>query len=498
MENKTIPILERFKTEQSVQNVSKNCHKWLTVREYPTAEPCLSKLRRAGYKIYASSLSQDALPIHDVDLSQKCAFVFGNEKHGVTKEAEAQADGFFTIPMMGFVESMNVSVAVATTACLTTTSCQRLLPSSEYFVSKTEMQGLAHLWLADRFSVKQAPRPLRVRRDVSKLGHQCEDRIVTDGMFANVEDRSLFGDSYWNLKLRPTGDGGRKLIRDIIRRKVGILGEVGFEKRCAAINFCLGGSHAIACEAALSHHGPSKISRLRLSKYFQLVCDEVSAAYKPYFDQFGVPSLPAYAQESTEIFDNLQKTATQLSRTLWREIASDLLMVHLAGVHDIISAATPQDVANCIADTLRCGKTKTAELQHIACRKIGVLEELSEYTDDERANHNGLRGRGQKKPLDYLDHDQREVLHVCLRVHNTALMCSEVYQTIWDRHSKNSVSRIHSARFGLLESVLSDIYSEVALLNSSYQASLSRAMSEWYRVLGDLQTKMIKNECGNG
>jgi len=114
-------LVERFESQQSLQAVSKNCHRWLTIAEYDSVQPCLKELKRSGYKIIVSSLSADATPIHKIDLSEKCAFVFGNEKHGVTKEMEHSADGFFTIPMFGFVESMNVSVAVGTTASLATT-----------------------------------------------------------------------------------------------------------------------------------------------------------------------------------------------------------------------------------------------------------------------------------------------------------------------------------------------------------------------------------------
>ena len=41
------------------------------------------------------------------------ALVFGNEHRGVSNEALALADARYAIPMLGFVQSLNVSVAAA-------------------------------------------------------------------------------------------------------------------------------------------------------------------------------------------------------------------------------------------------------------------------------------------------------------------------------------------------------------------------------------------------
>ena len=51
--------------------------------------------------------------MEDFDISKKSAFVFGVEKEGVSELAMSKADGFLKIPMVGFTESLNVSVAAA-------------------------------------------------------------------------------------------------------------------------------------------------------------------------------------------------------------------------------------------------------------------------------------------------------------------------------------------------------------------------------------------------
>ena len=51
--------------------------------------------------------------LHEFDISKKAAFFFGVEKAGLSDQVMSQADGFLKIPMVGFTESLNISVAAA-------------------------------------------------------------------------------------------------------------------------------------------------------------------------------------------------------------------------------------------------------------------------------------------------------------------------------------------------------------------------------------------------
>ena len=51
--------------------------------------------------------------MYDLDLTKKIALVFGNEHRGVSEEAAVKADANFQIPMVGMIQSLNVSVAAA-------------------------------------------------------------------------------------------------------------------------------------------------------------------------------------------------------------------------------------------------------------------------------------------------------------------------------------------------------------------------------------------------
>jgi tRNA (guanosine-2'-O-)-methyltransferase len=95
--------------------VSASAQRWLDLCRHDSIEACFRVLREQGMAIYATTLGEASRELYDLDLSGPCAFVFGNETRGVSDEAIAGADASVFIPMMGMVESLNVSVACAVT-----------------------------------------------------------------------------------------------------------------------------------------------------------------------------------------------------------------------------------------------------------------------------------------------------------------------------------------------------------------------------------------------
>ncbi|CUT01123.1 TrmH family RNA methyltransferase [Candidatus Kryptobacter tengchongensis] len=89
--------------------------KWVYRRNFKSVDECYNTLRDEGFKIYATKIVEGAKSLYELDLTQKIAFVFGNEHRGVSDEASEKADGIFMIPMFGMVQSLNVSVACAVT-----------------------------------------------------------------------------------------------------------------------------------------------------------------------------------------------------------------------------------------------------------------------------------------------------------------------------------------------------------------------------------------------
>ena len=94
---------------------SSSAVKWLTIHQFTDADECFAALRKNYKKIYTTHLSTDAVSLHDLDLTESIALVFGNEHSGVSDEIIAMADGNFIIPQVGIIKSLNISVACAIT-----------------------------------------------------------------------------------------------------------------------------------------------------------------------------------------------------------------------------------------------------------------------------------------------------------------------------------------------------------------------------------------------
>jgi len=92
--------------------ISTRAEKWIQFKYYTSTSDCLRQLKKKGFKIAATHLSKDSLPHTALDYAQPLALVFGNESEGVSKEALSFTDYKIKIPMIGMVQSLNLSVSV--------------------------------------------------------------------------------------------------------------------------------------------------------------------------------------------------------------------------------------------------------------------------------------------------------------------------------------------------------------------------------------------------
>jgi tRNA (guanosine-2'-O-)-methyltransferase len=97
------------------KRITMGAHKWLDLRRHADHSTAYAELKRRGYEIWASDIHGRSRDVHEIPIEgdRKVALVFGNEHAGLSQVAAEAADGRFKIPMTGFVESFNVSVAVA-------------------------------------------------------------------------------------------------------------------------------------------------------------------------------------------------------------------------------------------------------------------------------------------------------------------------------------------------------------------------------------------------
>lgn len=144
-----IHIVENKSKYQVNPRVLKGSHKWVTLvrhrgREQDNTVSCFDKLKRDGYTILVAEPDAAALPVHDIDVTKKTAVVFGNELRGLSDTALQLADQKITIPMVGFTESLNISVSVAIT--LTTLFAAIRRHNTGHFISSDEKDKLRLDW----------------------------------------------------------------------------------------------------------------------------------------------------------------------------------------------------------------------------------------------------------------------------------------------------------------------------------------------------------------
>jgi len=99
-----------FKPEESV---SRGAEKWLKIERKPHTLESLLEIKSKGYSIVSVSPEKDALDIENVSINKPIALIFGTEWEGVSQEVLDISDACVKIPMYGFTQSYNVSVATA-------------------------------------------------------------------------------------------------------------------------------------------------------------------------------------------------------------------------------------------------------------------------------------------------------------------------------------------------------------------------------------------------
>ena len=97
------------------KEIAMGAQKWVDVNRFESIRSCIERLKSKGYQIIATTPHENDCMLEDFDVTQKSAFFFGTERDGLSAEVLKNADGFLKIPMVGFTESLNISVSAAIT-----------------------------------------------------------------------------------------------------------------------------------------------------------------------------------------------------------------------------------------------------------------------------------------------------------------------------------------------------------------------------------------------
>ena len=113
-----VNIVERDNRFCPSPQIAKGTYKWLNINRYRQeegfTEGLIQNLRKQNYRIVATTPHEHDVALEDFDiLKGKVALFFGTEHSGISSTLMEEADEFLKIPIYGFAESMNISVAAA-------------------------------------------------------------------------------------------------------------------------------------------------------------------------------------------------------------------------------------------------------------------------------------------------------------------------------------------------------------------------------------------------
>ena len=108
-----VNIVEEVNTKRIDREIAMGAHKWVDLNRFHSVKDCISNLKAKGYQIVATTPHAEDCDLYDFDVTKKSCFFFGRETEGLSDEVIQQADCFLKIPMVGFTESLNISVSAA-------------------------------------------------------------------------------------------------------------------------------------------------------------------------------------------------------------------------------------------------------------------------------------------------------------------------------------------------------------------------------------------------
>ena len=141
---------------------------WVNCAQHDSIGDAVKQFKAQDMQVLVTHLSDTAVDFRDVDYTKPTAILLGQEKHGATEDAIAAADQDIVIPMVGMVQSLNVSVAAALVlyeaqrqrdlagmydhATLDEKECQRLLFEGGYprLAHLCRQKGMAYPWVNEQ------------------------------------------------------------------------------------------------------------------------------------------------------------------------------------------------------------------------------------------------------------------------------------------------------------------------------------------------------------
>lgn len=108
-----INIVEERNSKRIDREIAMGAQKWVDLNRFHTVKDCIADLKQNGYQIVATTPHTNDVELDAFDVNKKSCFFFGRETEGLSEEVLNAADCYLKIPMVGFTESLNISVSAA-------------------------------------------------------------------------------------------------------------------------------------------------------------------------------------------------------------------------------------------------------------------------------------------------------------------------------------------------------------------------------------------------
>ncbi len=106
-------VIEQRYGKSIDKEIAMGAQKWVDIKTFDSVSNCIITLKTKGYQIIATTPHDTDCLLDDFDITKPSALFFGTERDGLSQEIMDNAVGFLKIPMVGFTESLNISVSAA-------------------------------------------------------------------------------------------------------------------------------------------------------------------------------------------------------------------------------------------------------------------------------------------------------------------------------------------------------------------------------------------------
>lgn len=108
-----VNIVEEQNSKRIDREIAMGAQKWVDLNRYHSVKDAISDLKQKGYQVVATTPHENDALLQEFDVTKKSCFFFGRETEGLSQDVIDAADCFLKIPMVGFTESLNISVSAA-------------------------------------------------------------------------------------------------------------------------------------------------------------------------------------------------------------------------------------------------------------------------------------------------------------------------------------------------------------------------------------------------